>query len=145
MITRRDIAVAAVAIGATLGAVAFAGQGGTLTNSTVFDWNTVPAEKNATGEVRSFLRSGTATLDELEVHATTLIPGDASHPPHKHPNEELIIVKQGTLSALANGEWKKADAGSVIFFGSDQLHGVRNSGSSPATYYVIAWKTHAAP
>ena len=89
------------------------------------------------------MRTKTATLGELEVHATTLVPGDASHPPHKHPNEELIIVKEGTLSALANGEWKKVDAGSVIFFGSDQLHGVRNTGNAPATYYVIAWKTYA--
>ena len=48
---------------------------------------------------------------ELELHVTTLNPGFASHPPHKHPNEELVILREGTVEALSGGVWKRAGAG----------------------------------
>ena len=51
------------------------------------------------------LRAPTATLDELEYHVTTLNPGQSPHPPHQHPNEELIIVKEGAVEAYLNGGW----------------------------------------
>ena len=57
------------------------------------------------------VRRPTATLDELEMHITTLNPGQSSHAPHQHPNEELVIVRQGTVESLKHytepGEWKK--------------------------------------
>jgi uncharacterized cupin superfamily protein len=46
----------------------------------------------------------TRTLDELEMHITTLNPHTASHTPHTHPNEEMVIVKEGTLQAHVNGK-----------------------------------------
>jgi quercetin dioxygenase-like cupin family protein len=89
--------------------------------------------------VRTFFRSQTATTDELECHVTTLNPGEASHPPHKHPEEEVIIIKEGTVEALVNGEKKKVGSGSVIFQASNQMHALRNAGKTPATYHVISW------
>ena len=109
--------------------------------SSVFDWNAVPAKQTNVGSVRQFFKAPTATLDQLELHVTTLNPGEASHPPHKHPNEELVIVKEGTVEALVNGEWKRVGPGSVIFNASNQLHGLRNVGSGPATYHVINWSS----
>jgi len=109
--------------------------------SAVFDWNTVPAKQTPVGSVRSFFKTPTATLDQLEVHVTTLNPGMASHPPHKHPNEELVIVKEGTVEVLVNGEWKRVGPGSVVFNASNQLHGLRNVGTRPATYHVINWSS----
>jgi len=95
--------------------------------------------------VRSFFDTRTATLEELEVHVTTLNPGKAPHPPHRHPNEEMIIVRQGTLEVLVNGEWKRVGPGSVIFNASNQLHGLRNVGADQAIYHVINWKTAPTP
>jgi len=50
-----------------------------------------------------------------------------------------MIVKEGTLESVQNGEVKRAGPGSIIFQASNQLHGVRNVGSTPATYFVIKW------
>ena len=141
MITRRDLVVALVAVGGTLGVVAAAPQQPQILGSTAFDWNTVPAKETAVGSVRQFLRAPTATLDELELHVTTLNAGQTSHPPHKHPNEELIIIREGTVEALVNGEWKKVGPGSVIFQASNQLHALKNVGDGPATYHVINWSS----
>jgi XRE family transcriptional regulator, regulator of sulfur utilization len=113
--------------------------------SRVFDWDSIPVKQTSYGSVRSFCSEPTATLENLELHVTTLNPGQQPHPPHHHPNEEMIILRQGTVETLSNGEWKRLGAGSVIFNGSNQLHGLRNIGTEPAIYHVINWKTAATP
>lgn len=140
MITRRDMFVALVAAAATLGVVTAQTQK-TVMRSALFEWNAVPAKQTEVGAARQFFRSPTATLDELELHVTTLNPGLSSHAPHKHPNEELVIIKEGTVEALVGGEWKKAGPGSVIFNASNELHALKNTGTTPATYHVINWRS----
>ena len=143
MITRRDLFVALFAVVVTLGAVAARSQTSVM-HSALFEWNDVTAKKTDVGALRQFFRSPTATLDELELHVTTLNPGVSSHPPHKHPNEELVIIKEGTVEAMVNGELKKAGPGSVIFNASNELHSIRNTGTTPATYHVINWRSPGA-
>lgn len=113
--------------------------------SSAFDWNSIEVKTNATGSSRKFFEAPTPTLELLECHVTTLNPGDASHPPHKHPEEEVIIIKEGTLEALINGEWKRVGPGSVLFMASNILHGVRNVGDTPAVYHVLMWRSATTP
>lgn len=141
MVNRRDFIVALVAACATLCIVVAAHSQGVGLQSTAFEWNTVPVKQTDVGSVRQFFRSPTATLDELECHVTTLNPGQQSHPPHKHLNEELVIIREGTVEVLVNGEWKKVGPGSVIFNASNQLHALKNVGTTPATYHVINWNS----
>lgn len=136
-ITKRDVIVAVAAVCFTLTICATPKLA--ILESSIFDWKSIPAKTTKTGEVRTFFRSQTATLDELECHVTTLNPGEASHPPHKHPEEEVIIIKEGTLEALVNGEKKKVGPGSVIFQASNQMHAISNVGTTPATYHVFSW------
>ena len=143
MVTRRDLLVALFAAVATLGAAAAHTQTAVM-RSALFEWNAVPAKQTDVGALRQFFRSPTATLDELELHVTTLNPGVSSHPPHKHPNEELVIVKEGTVEALVNGESRRAGPGSVIFNASNELHALKNVGTTPATYHVINWRSPGA-
>lgn len=143
MITRRDLFIALFAVVVTLGAVAGRSQTSVM-RSALFEWNAVPAKQTDVGAARQFFRSPTATLDELELHVTTLKPGVSSHPPHKHPNEELVIIKEGMVEALVNGELKKAGPGSVIFNASNELHAIKNIGTTPATYHVINWRSPGA-
>jgi XRE family transcriptional regulator, regulator of sulfur utilization len=144
MITRRDVFVALIAAFTTAGAFAIADQGPVM-GSAAFEWNALPVKATDVGSVRSVFKVRTATLEELEVHITTLDPGKSPHPPHRHPNEEMVILRQGTVEVLINGEWKRVGPGSVVFFASNQLHGLRNVGSEQAIYHVINWKTAATP
>jgi mannose-6-phosphate isomerase-like protein (cupin superfamily) len=139
-ITRRDISVAVVSICATLGIYVMA-QGSKLAvmGASAFDWNAIAVKTNATGSVRSFFKAPTATLDELECHVTTLNPGVESHPAHKHANEELVIIREGTVEVLVNGEMKWVGPGSVVFNASEVMHSLRNVGDVPAVYHVISW------
>lgn len=143
--TRRDVLVAVIASGLTLGGVAATSAQKPVLGSRVFDWTAMTATPNKTGEVRRVVQQPTATLDELEMHITTLKPGEASHPPHQHPNEELLIIREGTVEALVAGEHKRIGPGSIIFQASNQLHNIRNVGDLPATYHVINWKSPGMP
>jgi XRE family transcriptional regulator, regulator of sulfur utilization len=145
MITKRDLAVASLSAAVALGAVAFATSAPPVMSSTLVEWNSIPATATDVGSVRQFFRAPTATLEELELHVTTLNPGVASHAPHQHPNEELVIIKEGTVEVLVNGKMLRAGPGSVIFNASNQLHALRNVGAGPATYHVINWKSSQTP
>ncbi|MGH8019819.1 MAG: cupin domain-containing protein [Opitutaceae bacterium] len=81
----------------------------------------------------------------LESHATTLNPGVESHAAHRHPDEEIIIVKEGMVEATINGVAQTAGPGSIFFFASNDLHGLRNAGDTSATYFVVRFITEATP
>ena len=141
MVTRRDVVVALMGAALTLTAVtALEGRRAVL-GSAIFDWNSFKAEPNKTGAVRKVVQLPTATLDELEIHITTLNKGETPHPPHQHPDEELVIIKEGTVESLVNGELKRVGPGSIIFQAANQLHSIRNVGDGPATYHVIKWNS----
>lgn len=143
MITRRDLTVIFTTLGAALGVLALAQETAQpkLMGSSIFDWTQITVKKTSVGESRKFFQAPTATLDELECHVTTLNPGEMAHPPHQHPDEELIIVKEGAVESLVNGEMKRVGPGSVIFQASNQMHSIRNVGETPATYHVIKWNS----
>ncbi|MEY2750127.1 MAG: hypothetical protein RLZZ550_98 [Verrucomicrobiota bacterium] len=152
-LTRRDLAVASLTLVvafALLGATTFTpvkpkleitpSRNPALT-SVAFDWEKLAVKPTKVGAVRKVCQGPTPTLDELEIHITTLNPGEAAHAPHAHADEELLIVKDGTVEALVNGEWVKLGAGSIIFQASCIDHAIRNVGATPATYHVIKWNS----
>jgi quercetin dioxygenase-like cupin family protein len=111
--------------------------------STVFKWEDLPVKPTPLGERRDVANNPTATLDVFECHITTLNPGKASHPPHRHAQEELIVVKEGLLEVHINGQTQRAGAGSVFFYASNDAHAVTNVGDQRATYWVINLATAA--
>jgi quercetin dioxygenase-like cupin family protein len=140
-ITRRDLFVAIIAVSATLGVVTLAQTDKPIMGSSAFDWNSIEVTPTKIGSTRRFFQAPTATLDELECHVTTLNPGETPHAPHKHPDEEVIIIKEGTVESLVNGETRRLGPGSVIFQASNQIHGIRNVGKTPAVYHVFKWNS----
>ena len=143
--TPRDMLVAIAAVAATASAAVLAQEVRPLIGPSVFEWSRLAAKKTDVGELRDVVRGPTATLAELEMHVTTLNPGLASHPPHRHPNEELVIIDRGEVEVLSGGAWKRAGPGSIVFNASNSLHALKNVGDGPATYHVINWKTAATP
>jgi quercetin dioxygenase-like cupin family protein len=144
-ITLRDMMIATAAAATTGSALLAAEAMPARLGPAVFEWNTLSPRKTDVGTLRQVVRAPTATLDELEMHVTTLDPGLASHPPHRHPNDELVIIDQGRVEVLSGGRWIKAGPGSIVFNASNSIHALKNVGSAPATYHVINWKTPATP
>ena len=136
---RRDALLGLMAMPAAMNAFAATADDEKVMGPTVFQWEDMKVETTKTGEVRHLCKSPTATVDELEMHVSTLNPGLESHPPHRHVNEELIILRDGECETLSDGKWVKVTPGTVVFNASNSLHGFRNVGKTPATYHVINW------
>jgi XRE family transcriptional regulator, regulator of sulfur utilization len=114
-------------------------------SSNVHDFASLEQTPTDRGFRRAVLDGRTATVDRTHVHITTLNPGQVSGEPRRHVQEEVIIIKEGTIEANWDGQSKIANAGSVIFFASGAVTFLRNVGSTPATYYVIYYYTPLTP
>ena len=112
--------------------------------STVYAWSAADTRPNEWGAVRQVMRTPTPTLDELEIHISTLAPGKSPHAPHQHVHEELLILKEGTLETFQSGKTTRVGAGAIIFQSSNELHNVTNVGTTPATYFVVGWDSPGA-
>ena len=110
----------------------------------VYHTDQIAYQGNEQKKGRRFFYGATHSHFNVEMHETILGPGTETHPPHKHEHEEIIIVFQGTAEANLNGQRETADAGSVIYFGSNQMHNLRNAGSTPCRYYVIELRGNEA-
>lgn len=130
-----------VVVVATVSSLATLAAQKQVQKSTVYDWSTADTKPNDWGKVRQVMRTPTPTLDELEIHISTLAPGKSPHAPHQHEHEELLIVKEGTLDTFQSGATRRVGPGGIIFQASNELHNVTNVGATPATYFVIGWTT----
>lgn len=113
-----------------------------LMHSSVFNWDSMKVEPTKTGERRGVFDAPTATLDRFECHITTLNAGEAPHAAHKHPEEELMILKEGVVEVVQNGMTNRVEAGGMIFCASNEMHGLRNVRTTRATYYVLKFYPH---
>ena len=74
----------------------------------------------------------------LEVHETELGPGQAPHAAHHHVNEEMMLVREGTVEVTISGKSVTLGPGGLAYVASNEEHGWRNVGKTPAHYFVIA-------
>ena len=145
MLTPKELKLVLFTALTTAGLVVFAQPSKPVMGSAAIPWESIEVKPTKTGFTRKFFEQPTATLELLECHVTTLNPGETSHPPHQHPEEELIVVKEGTVETLVNGEWKRVGVGSVIFNACNVEHALRNAGDKPATYHVFMWRSATTP
>ena len=113
----------------------------TVLGSTFVDWDSLAVRRTDLGQVRQVFDNPTPTLEKLESHITTLNPGMSSHPVHRHPWEEVIYLREGTLDVFVAGRKLHAVPGSLIFLASNDPHNLTNTGSTPATYYIVDFYT----
>ena len=138
---RREISILIVGLAAGAAATVVAQQAASPAPlaSGVYAWESIPVEKTASGERRAVFDGYTTTVDRLETHVTTLNPGTAPHAAHIDQFLIRMPVREGVIEATINGVSKLAPAGSVIFYASNDLHGMRNAGDVPASYFVLRW------
>jgi (S)-ureidoglycine aminohydrolase len=107
--------------------------------SHLIDWNDVEYVESETRGRRNFIREPTVMMEQFEMHVTTLKEGITSHPPHTHVDEEILLVRHGTVEEHIDGGLHRVGAGSLIFLRSMVSHGISNVGEGPAEYYAFRW------
>jgi len=109
--------------------------------SAVYHWKMLEPIKEDTRVRRQVLEGKTFALSYFEIHASTLEPGKAPHPPHVHDDlEELIIVKEGQVKITIAGKSKILGPGSIAFAMPGDEHGIENAGNTEANYYILKYK-----
>ena len=105
--------------------------------SKVYPSDRIPYKGDDKKKGRQFFLAATHAGFKIECHETVLGPGLETHPPHKHEHEEIMIVVEGTVEANMEDKKVTVPAGSVVVFGSNQMHNARNAGSTPSRYYIV--------
>lgn len=134
-LSRRDLPMLLPLLAATR-AGAQTGHSGRLPAKVYHDGQ-IPYSGDAKKKGRAFFQGTTHLGFNLEMHETVLGAGETTHAPHRHEHEEIVIVFGGTAETWVEGKTEIAETGSVIYFGSNQMHSARNAGKTPCRYYVI--------
>ena len=134
-LSRRDLSLLLPALVAT-GAAAQEKSNAGLP-SKIYHNDKIPYEGDEKKKGREFLHMPTHGGFMIASHETILGAGVVTHAPHRHEHEELLFVVEGTAETSIDGKKELAEAGSVICFGSNSLHNLRNAGTKPCRYYVV--------
>jgi mannose-6-phosphate isomerase-like protein (cupin superfamily) len=147
-LTRRDLCSAVPALGlleGVFGDSAFARGFTTETvptlpvQSEAFPFDRLPVSHSANGGAfRPVLHGRLPTGEVIELHETTLMPGQIPHPPHKHVHSELMMIREGSVEFEMDDRREVLGPGGVAYAASNTMHGLKNVGSVPANYFVIA-------
>ncbi len=108
-----------------------------LSHCTAFPFRSLPEHPSSSGVIRPVLSGEVPTGERLELHETTLMPGQMPHPPHQHRHEELMLIREGVLEFQYGGASHTLTSGGVAYVASNEMHGLKNVGTIPANYFVI--------
>ena len=106
----------------------------------LLDWPSMPVQKTAKGESRQIFSQPTPWLTKIDMHATTLNPGEVSHLPHIHRAEEIILMRSGHVQMYINGQHYPAAGGDLVFLASGNPHALENTGAERCEYFALQWQ-----
>jgi (S)-ureidoglycine aminohydrolase len=106
----------------------------------IIDWPEMTVRHNAKGESRQIFTLSTPWLTNIDLHATTLNPGEVSHPPHTHRSEEIILMRSGHVQMYINGQHYPAAGGDLVFLSSGIPHALENKGTERCEYFALQWQ-----
>src|SRR5215831_14682806 len=110
-----------------------------LSKSRVVRFADLPVIKLDNGGAQRRVMSGTLPTGEfIEIHETVLPAGKTPHAPHHHPNSEWLFIQTGTLEYDKDGTILPVGPGDIIFSASNVTHGLRNVGTTDASYIVFS-------
>lgn len=81
----------------------------------------------------------TDMLGNFEAGSLALKPGMEPHPPHKHPDEEILLICEGSGEISIEDEVTQVAPGSMMYTAANKLHGIKNTGSEDLLFYYFKW------
>ena len=68
-----------------------------------------------------------------------LDPGASPHPVHTHPEEEFLIIAEGSGEIECNGKTTLVGKGDIMYCAGNVPHGIVNTGKLPLIFYWSKW------
>jgi len=91
-------------------------------------------------------RGATSNIRTLGCHVSVLEPGRQPHDPHRHDEEELLILLDGEAELMLDAgagsgvHPHRARPGTVAYYPAGYSHTIRNPSAIPVTYLMFKWK-----
>ena len=95
------------------------------------------------GKIGLYLAGNTSKSDKFVTGRLVLNPGETPHPPHTHPEEEIMVIEQGTGEISVGGKITKIAPGTVMYTAPEVPHGIVNTGKEPIVFTFIKWAAKA--
>ena len=95
--------------------------------------------REAWGELRAYYQGETYGLKDVLTGTVTIKPGQEPHPPHQHAEEEFLFISEGSGQWHLNGKEFAAAKGDTIYTAPWDIHGIKNTGTTPLTFVVFKW------
>ena len=111
--------------------------------SAVLSTDQAQLQQHSFGSQRVYFEGATAGLKSLVVGSLVLNAGQEPHPPHRHADEEVLLITEGAGEVTMNGTASQVGAGAAMYAAPNYLHGIKNTGHSPLTFYYIKWIAHS--
>jgi quercetin dioxygenase-like cupin family protein len=92
------------------------------------------------GEHLVYFDGPTDQLKSMTAGSLRLKPGQSPHPPHDHPEEEFLLVTEGTGEISILGKATKVGPGSMMYCAARKVHGIVNTGKTPLLFYYYKWQ-----
>jgi quercetin dioxygenase-like cupin family protein len=86
-------------------------------------------------------RGATPNLKTIGCHASVLDPGRQPHPPHRHDEEEILVVLDGEATLVLEEGHDTARRGTFAYYPASFAHTIRNEADAPVTYVMLKWQT----
>ena len=92
------------------------------------------------GDLRIYFEGATDQVKSMTAGSLLLKPGMTPHPPHHHPEEEFMVVTEGSGEITLDGTVEKAGPGSMMYAAAGRYHGIVNTGTTPLLFYFYKWR-----
>ena len=92
------------------------------------------------GKLGIYLAGDTPGSSKFVTGRLVLDAGKTPHPPHTHPEEEIMVVTEGGGEIVVEGKFTKVGPGSMMYCAAGKLHGVKNTGTQPLLFYFYKWR-----
>lgn len=89
--------------------------------------------------LKIYFNGPTDQLKGMTAGSLLLDPGTSPHPPHQHPEEEFMLITQGTGEILVDGTTYEVGPGAMMYCAGTKTHGIWNTGSEKMLFYFWKW------
>jgi mannose-6-phosphate isomerase-like protein (cupin superfamily) len=117
--------------------------GGTVGAARAIPFDSMPVRTNASGgESRDIAHGTLATGETVNLHQSMQVVGQTPPPLHVIQHSEFICVREGELEFQHEVDGKvvteKIGPGGVFYVAFGTRHAIKNVGTVPAKYFVVA-------
>lgn len=119
----------------------FETQGGAnaASASQIISQSDIVADAAGWGSFYPYFADNTHVLKPVLVGVAKLKAGEQIHPPHRHADEEYLMVTEGRGIWSLNGETRAAKKGDILFARAWDYHGITAASDSPLEFVVFKY------